>query len=539
MRRSSCGLTFVTHAWLAIAIGLPGFSQPAGASQLQVRFTPDGISTLKFGDTDLLTQGNVGLARLRFASPDNGQGFSKRAQTYDSDSHTIVQSYDWGKVRFAARAENDRLLETVEISNDGKNAITEVGVDLMHIQFPAVPAGVDWQNRFPVTRERPDVIPAILADWGAARLAVCSEDQEKPVNFAVWPLPGKTWGVWVWFNRSPLEPGTKIRATISLRFAGNDGGGWSIARDVLSRFAELHPSILNWPDRRPIGSAFLATSVAGYARNPRGWFMDPNIDVTTPAGLAGFKAELDRYEDAVLVNAKKMDAQGIIVWDIEGQEMPHATSYLADPRMLPRVAPEMEPLADGFFKRLRDAGLRTGISVRPTRVVSAAPAPGWKQQDVSDPVREMSEKIFYAQKRWGCTLFYIDSNVVYERDPNGQVTGNPPMSADDFHRLAQLHRDCLLMPEHHTDEYWAYTAPYGELRLGTAATPEEIRLTYPHAFSVLRVVDGPPLDGLMNQLAATVRAGDVLLFRPWWDDPANSQIARIYGLSKQPQASSN
>jgi len=171
--------------------------------------------------------------------------------------------------------------------------------------------------------------------------------------------------------------------------------------------------------------------------------------------------------------------------------------------------------------------------------VTAGNGHGWKQEDVDDPVAEMSSKIDYAQKRWGCTIFYVDSNVAYERDPNGQVTGDPPMAAKDFQALAQKHPNCLLIPEHKTDQYWAYTAPYGELRLGTSSTPEEVRLTYPHGFSVLRVVDGPSLDDTAAELAASVRAGDVLLFRPWWNDPSNQQIKHIYTLSQEQQVKSN
>jgi hypothetical protein len=66
-----------------------------------------------------------------------------------------------------------------------------------------------------------------------------------------------------------------------------------------------------------------------------------------------------------------------------------------------------------------------------------------------------------------------------------------------------------------------------------------VRIAYPHAFSVLRVVDGPSLDDTATELAASVSAGDVLLFRPWWNDPANQQIKHIYSLSQESQAKSN
>ena len=51
-----------------------------------------------------------------------------------------------------------------------------------------------------------------------------------------------------------------------------------------------------------------------------------------------------------------MNAQGMITWDIEGQEYPHATSYIGDPRKVSLLAPEMEPMADAYFAKFRRGG---------------------------------------------------------------------------------------------------------------------------------------------------------------------------------------
>jgi hypothetical protein len=80
------------------------------------------------------------------------------------------------------------------------------------------------------------------------------------------------------------------------------------------------------------------------------------------------------------------------------QEYPHATSYLGDPRSLP---PEIDPIIDGFFKRFRDAVLRTGICIRPQRPVRPVYATNVWQEQVADPTQNMVEKIAFAKKRWG------------------------------------------------------------------------------------------------------------------------------------------
>jgi hypothetical protein len=502
---------------------------------LNIQFDNSGLSTLKFGDADLLKAGTPQLIDLHFTSNAVIKNcFDKTAEHFDAVTHTLTQSYNWGSTTIAYHPQADRLVIDLTVSNTAKIAITQARFDLLHVQFPTVPTGYDWEHRYGYSYNTPDDLPVLLADWGAAKLALCSEDLSKPVGFSFSPLDGDPYAVRVWLDGAPIKPGTSRSATLSLRFGDSGLPGWMIAKDVLAKFAAKYPAELNWKDRRPIGSAFLATSMKGYKTNPRGWFLDPDLDTGTPQGREVFHTKLMTYADDVIAHCKLMDAQGVIVWDLEGQEMPHATSYLADPRMLSRVAPEMDATANEFFKRFKDAGLRIGITIRPTRVEPLPDGkPGWTQVEVPNPVDEMDSKITYAQRRWGCTLFYCDSNVNFVRDAHGKILNDPAMPASDFQTLARRHQGCLLIPEHKTARYYAYTAPYSELRLGIASTPSEIRETYPHAFSVLRVVDGPPLDSesVTNQLVSTINSGDILLFRPWWDDPTTAQIKRIYTLA--------
>ena len=69
---------------------------------------------------------------------------------------------------------------------------------------------------------------------------------------------------------------------------------------------------------------------------------------------------------------KEMNAQGAITWDIEGQEHQHSISYIGDPRIFASLAPEMKDIADEYFKRFRDANLKTGVCIRPQELQRAA-----------------------------------------------------------------------------------------------------------------------------------------------------------------------
>jgi hypothetical protein len=230
------------------------------------------------------------------------------------------------------------------------------------------------------------------------------------------------------------------------------------------------------------------------------------------------------FTDRSIAELKDVGAQGMIVWDIEGEEMPHAISYLGDPRILPRAAPEMDAVADEFFQRFRKAGLKVGVCVRPSRIISNTKG-GWAHVQVADAVAEISEKIDYAQKRWGTTLFYLDTNVTWEK---GMWQGKSSLLAStDLEKLTQLHPDVLLIPEFGRFGYWAYCMPYGELRGGSRGTSDAIRSVYPDAGSVVAIGDGDYLGNWDPLLKGAVN-GDIQLFRGWFSDTRNIFVKQLY-----------
>ena len=92
--------------------------------------------------------------------------------------------------------------------------------------------------------------------------------------------------------------------------------------------------------------------------------------------------------------------------------------------------------------------------------------------------------------------------------------------------LAAKFPDTLLIPEHANVRYWASTAPYRELRGGFASTPEAVRDIYPGAFSILNTADGP-IQKQRTELVDAAKRGDILMFRAWWNDPANRLVRGI------------
>jgi hypothetical protein len=275
---------------------------------------------------------------------------------------------------------------------------------------------------------------------------------------------------------------------------------------ILAAVSLAFPMKIHWPDRRPIGVLFLASNYHSSATNPRGWFNDPTLNVTGPGGPQRFKQALFDYTDRSIAILKRIDAQGVIVWDLEGEEFPHKITYIGDPRLLDRLAPEMSPVVDEFFERLKNAGFRVGMTIRPQQFVFDSHGQP-SQEQVVNIKQVLLEKIDYAQAHWGATLFYVDSNGGIRR----------PDEAWQLRSLAADRPNVLLIPEHHDLVYRAFSAPYVSLRRGDpGATPGYVRKLFPQSFQALDIGDAS--DDQSGIIAGSIR-GDVLLCRAWFWSP--------------------
>ncbi len=128
----------------------------------------------------------------------------------------------------------------------------------------------------------------------------------------------------------------------------------------------------------------------------------------------------------------------------------------------------------------------------------------------------------YALDRWGATLFYVDSNV----DANGA-----PLDASIFQQVASVVPDSLIIPEHSTPKYYAYTAPFQSFIFHTdLGTPADVYGYYPHAFSanLINDVDPVKLAQYRPQLTDSARRGDILMAHADYWQTNNPTIVAIY-----------
>lgn len=167
----------------------------------------------------------------------------------------------------------------------------------------------------------------------------------------------------------------------------------------------------DWGDRRPIALLRLWGGAEGStpATNPRTYrHAPPGADLTTPDGRAAFASALRTVGEGYAARVKAAGGQGVLVWDLEGNQ-PGGIMYAGDPARLADLAPEMDAAADALFAGLSSQGLRTGVLLRPERLERDA-AGGWRQTAAVDHAAHLAAKARYANRRWGCSLFFVNSD---------------------------------------------------------------------------------------------------------------------------------
>jgi hypothetical protein len=303
---------------------------------------------------------------------------------------------------------------------------------------------------------------------------------------------------------------------------------------------------LHWSDRRIIGTAYLASSpqgnpnvAGGFPNNPRRYYNDSNandFDVRTSSGLAKFQARILSQAQKNVQNMQRLNAQGTITWDIEGEQYPQMTSYVCEPDQIAQIAPEMDSvihisgspyngmkLDDAYFKIMRDAGFRVGVCVRPQHFTMYSN--GTAAQvflPISQVAGELIRKVKYAHDRWGARLFYIDSSV----DVNGGA-----LDPSIIQQVAAAVPDSLLIPEESTTRDFAYSAPFQTFIFHRdLGTPASVQSLYPGAFSANLVndVNAATLNYYRPELTDSVRRGDILMVHSdYWQDN-NPTVVQIY-----------
>ena len=538
--------------WIALSSIL--FAHRLTAQGLQTTYDQRGLVTLSYNGVSLINL-NAGLGDAFYVGSYNlgtnsgGWGGVGNMATWNVGTHTLTWSWPWGSVacQFTSLVGGSTLGVTLTVTNISSQTLTGIDIFPFGLQFPSLPTqfGNATYPQFHNNLDGPVLIPA---DWGSGMLVLADSDA-KPLYLGFSPSGAANHyemevstinegaegflATAVPVNR-PIAPGQSDVYSFTLRFAPSGTDYHTIAGDVLTTFAQTWPQTLNWTDRRPIGELFMtnptSSAVSNSSPNPRNYTVAQNINIQTPAGLTAFQQAVLAYADNSVQILKNMNAQGAIVWDLEGQQYPQPnTSYVGDPTQLPNMAPEMNSVADAFFARFTSAGLRCGMTLRPQQLDFSVSPPNQDSVPIQNEAAVLINKIQYAYNRWGCTIYYVDSD------------GGPDdaTAASTFQQVLQTFPNVLIIPENIWIKDSAYTAPLASFwaPYKPLHTTADEKTMWPNAFTVTYIGDAPNDDLTNNpndpnqwsEFLQAVKNGDILSFRAWFDDePLNGQVLQLY-----------
>jgi hypothetical protein len=399
-------------------------------------------------------------------------------------------------------------------NNSATNTVTEVlastlGISMTQFNAAASTLGLSAAN------------PVTIGNFVTGRFALWNNAPGNP-NVALNQACG-----WSYICKNQPEllniaPGATATASFSLRFTHDmTENNLALAPEAYAAYAAAFPYVVNWPDRRPISLWFLSDHGHQSATNPRGYLNNPLLDVSN---IPNFQTQMLAQAQSIItsIKARPVQPQGIIVWDLEGEEFIQPTTYIGDPRVLGEgYSPEMNATADQLFGLFKNAGLKVGVTLRPEYLqwgplanlpatcnfstdtnymdyyiavdggfqndFYACTAPNsWHEivggngaQSMYTPAQTQQvinlllSKVAYARARWGTTLYYVDSAV---------WDGGTPLPASVFAALQQAYPDSLFMPEQSYIGTMSATMPYAAPNgsFNSLFAPETWRFAYPN-----------------------------------------------------------
>lgn len=518
--------------------------------KLHVDFGERGLASLSFNG-ELLSRPLNGVIRAFNYTPSlqhgghTFQGASEPNRIVSDNKGGFTEYYDeWGSINAMYAVEKNKLSIQLEITNNSKDVIiNRIQLNVIELTFLEIPqghvleagmfgTGGGWYalHNFPFIAQ-PDQAPPVIEVRDAKRKIdfvsenVPNDGALKSINIPFTTNPANQSYPFC-ISLGDIPAGSSLKLSLSLRFGEPSDDLQNLSGDILRKFQDAYPFQLEWPSHAPIGALFLATSQKHPERNPRGWFLNaPDVDVTTESGLLAWRQRLLKFADDSVKVLKDIGAQGMITWDPEGEEYASSVYYGA-PQLTATLAPETEFVSGGaqkaideYFAKFRDAGLRTGIAIRPQELIFLSAGP--TQQFIDDPLNQLSMKVRYARRRWGCTLFYIDSTV--DKD-------HKALSADIMRELHAENPGVLLIPENKNVRDYSYTAPLNAfVQFGITNTPETVTEVYKNAFSVLFVGSSDAKKRTERQaLTDAVRRGDILLVSGWYRGAHTELVRDVY-----------
>ncbi|RYG31865.1 MAG: hypothetical protein EOO01_34915, partial [Chitinophagaceae bacterium] len=398
----------------------------AEAQGLQVGYdAPKGVSRITYSGHELLNLNkNIGASFavesyrvIRKGGKTETAWTHHRGNNWNATDKTLNIILDWGTIQCQYEQKADTLIIKVSLTN-GLSSDTICGVSFCPLSLETGKRPSNFQPYYPYYANNIQKPAVVTADMEKFRLVVENPEVSKKVyvgllednntnggRYRVWTGNWMFTGMQDFDRRSELRlaPKQTYTYTVALKFTKPATPVTQVASATYRSFNSQNDSKVTWKDRRPIGALFLSSytekPVAGNLRN---WtFMNSEkANINTQAGRALFQKKLLAYADKSIAILRQMNAQGMITWDIEGQQFPHPLSYIGSPEMVKDFAPEIHDILKAYFKKFERAGFRTGICIRPDSVVWNREKTWINHVAIKDPAADLIRKVKYARKKW-------------------------------------------------------------------------------------------------------------------------------------------
>lgn len=486
------------------------------ADKPEMIWNDQGPTAIRIHGTELPLRDQFNIWKMWFASGKILSVKSEKAasRNVDASRHRLEWTYDWGSVEHRFRIVDDHLVIEVTIHNRGQEDITGFAMySILGVGGLQVPAmressyGVDEPCIVPMVGAKGGMALSIPPDAGVYGIEIASDPKQ---DLATIRLTANNDRIIVDNVRSDgsIASGASRTWRAEVRFFPEGTTKEEMLGPAIAAWREAFPPQMSWGDRRPIGRLFLGGGLPRREALDRLKSLPGDLpDVTADAAV---QAAIRKKIDGGIATARAMDAQGIILWDLEGTTFPHATTYIGDPRMIRVLNPQMDQIIDGIMADMKANGLRVGITLRPSRVIYDEQKDDAKHSygATAGPFEELDDKIVYAKERWGATLFYIDTNFFWRPYEGTWKSGR--IAPQTWAALAEKHPDCLFIPEFGGAADYRSCAVYGEADMGSYGMPAMARQLYGESFRVVVVEDADPYENF-ERFVGTVENGNALM----------------------------
>lgn len=374
---------------------------------------------------------------------------------------------------------------------------------------------------------------------------------------------------------TPILPGQNVSFTTWLRFGTTASTVITLAPEAGSLFSALYPTITNHPDRRMIGVWFTSQNNETGPNNPRGYnFLGGTpsaYDAYNPAtGVIGptFVSDITSFATStVLAFLRAMNAQGVVIWDMEGSEFAQPMSYVGHPAQLASFSPEMATALPALITIFHNAGFRVGATLRSQQTITGTSSPATCYGGNADPGYDdyfVNTSLYTYPSNTGrvmqCTATNTwtaisNNGIGYQTAPQSNSAIVSALEADitagnalgfDFYyfdssvydgglayppsMLRQIQSDfpnTTIFPEEVVEGHYSASGPYGAVAgENVSQTSSAVRYQVPGSFSFIQAAD--KTTSLDSGIIHGIQGGDIYTLRAYFPF---SQIAPMVALA--------